>query len=62
MHCIVQYRIVHYIVQEPFDKNFAKVPNEAIPKARRSGSREAIVEAAERLYLRRGFGSVSMRL
>jgi TetR/AcrR family transcriptional regulator of autoinduction and epiphytic fitness len=34
--------------------------NEAIPKARRNGSREAIVEAAERLFLERGFGSVSM--
>src|SRR5215469_16322207 len=34
--------------------------NEAIPKARRNGSREAIVEAAERLFLEHGFGSVSM--
>jgi TetR/AcrR family transcriptional regulator of autoinduction and epiphytic fitness len=34
--------------------------NEAIPKARRNGSREVIVEAAERLFLERGFGSVSM--
>jgi TetR/AcrR family transcriptional regulator of autoinduction and epiphytic fitness len=34
--------------------------NEAIPKVRRNGSREAIVEAAERLFLERGFGSVSM--
>ena len=32
----------------------------ALPKARRGGSREAIVEAAERLFLERGFGSVSM--
>ena len=30
------------------------------PKARRGGSREAIVEAAERLFLERGFGAVSM--
>ena len=30
------------------------------PKARRGGSRGAIVEAAERLFLKRGFGSVSM--
>jgi TetR/AcrR family transcriptional regulator of autoinduction and epiphytic fitness len=29
-------------------------------KARRGGSREAIVEAAERLFLERGFGAVSM--
>src|SRR5258707_514353 len=34
--------------------------NEAIPKARRNGSREAIVAAAERLFLERGFGAVSM--
>jgi TetR/AcrR family transcriptional regulator, regulator of autoinduction and epiphytic fitness len=34
--------------------------NQAIPKARRNGSREAIVEAAERLFLDRGFGAVSM--
>jgi AcrR family transcriptional regulator len=34
--------------------------NQAIPKARRNGSREAIVEAAERLFLERGFGAVSM--
>ena len=37
-----------------------KGSDEAIPKARRNGSREAIVEAAERLFLERGFGSVSM--
>ena len=34
--------------------------DEAAPKARRGGSREAIVEAAERLFLERGFASVSM--
>ena len=34
--------------------------NKAVPKSRRSGSRDAIVEAAERLFLERGFGSVSM--
>lgn len=33
---------------------------EAGPKTRRGGSREAIVAAAERLFLERGFGSVSM--
>ena len=32
----------------------------AAPRARRGGSREAIVDAAERLFLRRGFGAVSM--
>src|SRR5213082_2157049 len=31
-----------------------------MPKARRGGSRDAIVEAAQRLFLQRGFGSVSM--
>jgi TetR/AcrR family transcriptional regulator of autoinduction and epiphytic fitness len=31
-----------------------------IPKARRGGSREAIVDAAGRLFLEHGFGSVSM--
>lgn len=34
--------------------------DEPAPKARRGGSRDAIVEAAERLFLERGFGSVSM--
>src|SRR5208337_2457371 len=34
--------------------------NEAGLKSRRSGSRGAIVEAAERLFLERGFGAVSM--
>jgi hypothetical protein len=31
--------------------------DEAIPKARRNGSREAIVAAAERLFLERKFGA-----
>src|SRR5580700_7980344 len=34
--------------------------NGVIPKVARGGSREAIVEAASRLFLQRGFGSVSM--
>ena len=34
--------------------------NEAVAKARGGGSRQAIVEAAERLFLERGFGSVTM--
>jgi TetR/AcrR family transcriptional regulator of autoinduction and epiphytic fitness len=34
--------------------------NEVISKARGSGSREAIVGAAQRLFLERGFGAVSM--
>jgi AcrR family transcriptional regulator len=37
-----------------------KSSNEAMQKGRRAGSREAIVEAAERLFLERGFGAVSM--
>jgi len=36
------------------------VSDQVTPKARRGGSREAIVEAAQRLFLQRGFGSVSM--
>src|ERR1700751_5101067 len=32
----------------------------AVPAARRGRSREAIVDAAQGLFLRRGFGSVSM--
>ena len=32
----------------------------AMPKARRGDSQEAIVEAAQRLFLERGFGAVSM--
>jgi hypothetical protein len=34
--------------------------DEAVPKPRRDGSREAIVAAAERLFLERKFGAVSM--
>jgi TetR/AcrR family transcriptional regulator of autoinduction and epiphytic fitness len=34
--------------------------DEAVPKARPNGSREAIVAAAERLFLERKFGAVSM--
>src|ERR1700726_2548552 len=34
--------------------------NGIVPKVARGGSREAIVEAASRLFLQRGFGSVTM--
>jgi TetR/AcrR family transcriptional regulator of autoinduction and epiphytic fitness len=34
--------------------------NDAVPKARAGGSREAIVDAAQRLFLEHGFGAVSM--
>ena len=37
-----------------------KNSNGMVPKVPRGGSREAIVEAASRLFLERGFGSVSM--
>jgi DNA-binding transcriptional regulator YbjK len=37
-----------------------KFSNEAVSKAPGSGSREAIVDAAQRLFLKRGFGAVSM--
>src|SRR5271167_1678979 len=39
---------------------FTDGSTEALPKTRRGGSREAIIEAAERLFLERGFGAVSM--
>jgi TetR/AcrR family transcriptional regulator of autoinduction and epiphytic fitness len=41
-------------------KNRGGSSQAAIPRARRNGSREAIVEAAQRLFLERGFGAVSM--
>ena len=37
-----------------------KNSNGMVPRARRGGSREAIVEAASRLFLEQGFGAVSM--
>src|ERR1700675_5031014 len=37
-----------------------KISTPTMSKAGRGGSRDAIVEAAERLFLERGFGSVSM--
>src|ERR1700739_3238430 len=51
---------MHGKVQEGFRMKNRTGSNEAIPSARRNGSREAIVEAAERLFLERGFGSVTM--
>lgn len=51
---------MHGKVQEGFRMKNRMGSNEAIPNARRNGSREAIVEAAERLFLQRGFGSVTM--
>ncbi len=60
MHCTMQYIIMYLIVQKAILMKVRKISNEAKPNARRSGSREAIVEAAQRLFLERGFGSVSM--
>ena len=46
-------------MRRPSLKNL-KFPNEATAKAGGGGSREAIVGAAQRLFLERGFGAVSM--
>ena len=51
---------MHFKVQEGFRMKNRMGSNEAVAKARVGGSREAIVEAAERLFLERGFGSVTM--
>jgi len=51
---------MHFKVQEGFRMENRMGSNEAVTKARGGGSREAIVEAAERLFLERGFGSVTM--
>ena len=51
---------MHSKVQEGFRMKNRMGSNEAVAKARGGGSREAIVEAAERLFLERGFGSVTM--
>jgi TetR/AcrR family transcriptional regulator of autoinduction and epiphytic fitness len=37
-----------------------RISSDGVPKVRRGGSREAIVDAAGRLFLERGFGAVSM--
>ena len=60
MHYTVQYNYLHYMVQEGFRMGTRNGSNESVPKIRRTGSREAIVEAAVRLFLERGFGAVSM--
>src|ERR1700731_4656667 len=51
---------MHSKVQDGFRMKNRMGSNEAVAKARGGGSREAIVEAAERLFLERGFGSVTM--
>lgn len=60
LHYTVQYSIVHLLVQVEIYMQKRKGANEAVPTARQSGSREAIVDAAQRLFPERGFGSVSM--
>ncbi|HEY2540023.1 MAG TPA: TetR/AcrR family transcriptional regulator [Stellaceae bacterium] len=50
---------MHSGVQEGFRMKNRRGSNEAISKPR-GGSREAIVGAAQRLFLERGFGAVSM--
>lgn len=52
--------MVHYSVQEPLGKKSRGGSDQANGNGRRGGSREAIVQAAERLFLERGFGGVSM--
>jgi TetR/AcrR family transcriptional regulator, regulator of autoinduction and epiphytic fitness len=51
---------VHCVVQEEFRMQAGESSRQVLPKARRGESREAIVAAAGRLFLERGFGSVSM--
>jgi AcrR family transcriptional regulator len=45
-------------MRRPSRKN-VKLPNEAVSNVRGGGSREAILGAAQRLFLERGFGAVS---
>lgn len=42
------------------DSHRNEAVSEAAPRVRRGGSRDAIVEAAQRLFMERGFGAVSM--
>ena len=51
---------MHSQVQHRFPMDLRIDATEAGPRARRGGSREAIVAASERLFLERGFGAVSM--
>ena len=51
---------MHLKVQEGFRMKNRRGSNEAISRARGGRSREAIVDAAQRLFLERGFGAVSM--
>jgi AcrR family transcriptional regulator len=51
---------MHLSVQEAILMKARESSAEVMPRAWRSGSREAIVVAAEQLFLARGFGAVSM--
>ena len=53
MHCIVQYSDMHLWSAIRKTHGISKRPKcrTGIPRARRGGSREAIVEAAQRLFL-----------
>jgi TetR/AcrR family transcriptional regulator of autoinduction and epiphytic fitness len=51
---------MHFKVQEGFRTKNRRGSNDSISKTRGGGSREAIVGAAQRLFLERGFGAVSM--
>jgi TetR/AcrR family transcriptional regulator of autoinduction and epiphytic fitness len=51
---------MHFKVQEGFRTKNRMGSNDSISKTRGDGSREAIVGAAQRLFLERGFGAVSM--
>jgi TetR/AcrR family transcriptional regulator of autoinduction and epiphytic fitness len=51
---------MHLKVQEGFRTKNRRGSNDSISKTRGGGSREAIVGAAQRLFLERGFGAVSM--
>ena len=51
---------MHSTVQEGFRMKNRRTTNEAVSRARGGRSREAIVDAAQRLFLERGFGAVSM--
>jgi TetR/AcrR family transcriptional regulator of autoinduction and epiphytic fitness len=52
--------MMHFKVQEGFRTKNRRGSNDSISKTRGGGSREAIVGAAQRLFLERGFGAVSM--
>jgi TetR/AcrR family transcriptional regulator of autoinduction and epiphytic fitness len=60
MHYTMQYIFMYYIVQEEIRMASSNSQNVAGRRDRRAESGSAIIDAAERLFLERGFGSVSM--